>query len=88
MTWKAERHLGEVCEACGGDVLPVLYGMPGPEMWEADERGEIILGGCMIEDTAVQCRCGATAYDVDGRPVVPFTIDDTALTDGGHLDAP
>jgi hypothetical protein len=76
MTWKAERHLGEVCRACGGDVLPVLYGMPGPGMWEAYERGEVILGGCMIEATAVQCRCGATGYDVDGRPSVLFTIDD------------
>ncbi len=27
-------------------MIPVVYGMPGPEMWEARERGEILLGGC------------------------------------------
>ena len=50
-------------------MLPVLYGMPGPELWEASERGELIIGGCMAEAALVRCECGATGYDADGRLV-------------------
>ena len=64
------------CRACGGPVLPVLWGMPGPEAMEAAGRGELIIGGCMPEDVEFRCECGATAYDVDGRRIRPFTIDD------------
>ena len=31
-------HLGETCVACGGKVLPVLYGMPEVAAREASER--------------------------------------------------
>lgn len=38
------------CPNCGSlDVIPIAYGYPGPEMMEEMERGEIILGGCCIE---------------------------------------
>ncbi|GAA3959253.1 hypothetical protein GCM10023085_47050 [Actinomadura viridis] len=36
------------CPRCGGAAAPVLYGLPGPEMFEAAERGEIVLGGCEV----------------------------------------
>ncbi len=36
------------CEHCGATLVPIRYGMPGPEMWEAAERGEIVIGGCVI----------------------------------------
>ena len=29
-------------------TAPIMYGYPAPEAWEALERGEIILGGCMV----------------------------------------
>jgi hypothetical protein len=38
-----------VCPDCGGAVLPVVFGFPGPELFEAAERGEILLGGCCME---------------------------------------
>lgn len=39
----------KVCPDCGGKVLPIAYGYPGPEMWEAEQRGEIVLGGCTVD---------------------------------------
>ena len=38
------------CQNCGGAVLPILYGYPSHESFEAHSRGEIILGGCCIHD--------------------------------------
>ena len=36
------------CPHCGGRIVPIVYGEPGPEMMASAERGEIILGGCCI----------------------------------------
>jgi hypothetical protein len=38
------------CPECGSsDVVKIVYGMPDPEMFEASERGEVVLGGCCFE---------------------------------------
>ena len=36
------------CPACAHPLLPIEYGLPGPEMIGAAERGEIALGGCCV----------------------------------------
>ena len=36
------------CPHCGGKVLRIQYGHPGPELFEAADRGEILLGGCIL----------------------------------------
>ncbi|MHC4895416.1 MAG: hypothetical protein ACYTFV_19185 [Planctomycetota bacterium] len=50
------------CPACGGvDVVPIVYGLPGPELAEASGRGEYELGGCLIgpDMPGLACRgCG------------------------------
>ena len=49
-----------VCPTCGGRVLPIAYGYPGPETREAEERGELVLGGCTVDPglpTAVCTGC-------------------------------
>jgi hypothetical protein len=28
----------------------IVYGLPSSEAFEAEERGEIVLGGCLIEE--------------------------------------
>lgn len=34
------------CPECGSqEVLPIVYGLPGSDMLEMSERGEILLGG-------------------------------------------
>ncbi|UCE28456.1 MAG: hypothetical protein JSW52_10515 [Candidatus Coatesbacteria bacterium] len=38
------------CAECGSseNVIPIIYGYPGPELREAAERGEVFLGGCVM----------------------------------------
>jgi hypothetical protein len=38
-----------VCPACGGAGIPILYGLPvAADLFEAADRGEVALGGCVI----------------------------------------
>lgn len=45
------------CSRCGGTTVPIAYGYPGHEMMEASERGEIVLGGCMVSEGQPTRRC-------------------------------
>lgn len=49
------------CPRCGSEeIAPIIYGLPGPEAFQAAERGEVILGGCEPHDASHGCRsCGA-----------------------------
>lgn len=51
------------CPSCGAsETLPIVYGLPGPELIARAERGEVALGGCCIEigGPNTVCRsCGA-----------------------------
>ena len=55
------------CPKCGSEnVLPLVYGMPAPEASKAAQRGEIALGGCVIDETyrRWQCaQCGSSFND-------------------------
>ena len=47
------------CPSCGStDAVPVAYGYPSWEMSEAEIRGEVVLGGCMVgpESPDYECR--------------------------------
>ncbi len=51
------------CPACRStDAIRILYGYPGGDMWESEQRGEIRLGGCLVgpESPDYECRgCGS-----------------------------
>jgi hypothetical protein len=51
-----------VCPACAErSVVSILYGMPDHKLFEAAERGEVVIGGCMVgpdQPTAVCRSCG------------------------------
>ena len=36
------------CPICGGNIVPIVYGMPMGDLEEKADRGEVILGGCCI----------------------------------------
>jgi len=39
------------CPKCGStQVIKIIYGYPGRDLGDAEERGEIKLGGCCISD--------------------------------------
>jgi DNA invertase Pin-like site-specific DNA recombinase len=39
------------------DVIPIIMGYPEPETRELEEKGEIILGGCMIREGEPNWHC-------------------------------
>lgn len=47
------------CPSCGttADPLPILYGFPDQEAVEAAERGEAVLGGCLVGDESPELAC-------------------------------
>ncbi|HKS16514.1 MAG TPA: hypothetical protein VJU16_04325 [Planctomycetota bacterium] len=47
------------CPACGGKLVPILYGLPSSEGFQAAERGEIALGGCTVMGDDPQLACAA-----------------------------
>ena len=52
-----------VCPGCKSAkaVVPVVYGFPDPELMEQEERGEVELGGCVVESDSPKWHC--RAYD-------------------------
>ena len=48
------------CPTCGTVGVPIVYGMPGPELVDAAERGEVFIGGCVItgDDPTHVCAAG------------------------------
>lgn len=53
----------DTCPSCGQmTVVEITFGMPAPDMFEAEERGEVILGGCLLPGPDEPRRpCGCTA---------------------------
>lgn len=58
------------CPECGGStIVPVVYGYPSPEMFDAAARDEISLGGCIAhaESPTWRCTgCGSQGVDQSG----------------------
>lgn len=54
---QSEQASPRRCRRCDGEVVPIAYGFPGAGMWEAAERGEIVLGGCMTSRGQATSRC-------------------------------
>ena len=44
---------------CGAASVRLVYGLPSDEQFEAAERGEIELAGCLIGPDAPRWRCPA-----------------------------
>jgi len=56
------------CPRCGEmSVVPIVYGMPGPGMFQQYERGEVLLGGCCISPDGDPIR-GCTECDWRAKP--------------------
>ena len=45
------------CPRCGSESVPIVYGMPGFEDFEAADRGGLALGGCIVMDDQPTHRC-------------------------------
>jgi hypothetical protein len=70
MTKKLQRKGPEPCPQCGSlDIVPIMYGLPGPEAMEAAEQGKIALGGCCVSDHDPQKQCKACGAQFDFQPL-------------------
>ena len=49
--------MGSNCPVCGEVGRPLLFGLPSPEGFEAAERGEFALGGCVLPPEPVNAVC-------------------------------
>ena len=48
------------CPKCRSPVIvEIVYGLPGPELFEAASRGEVELGGCLVADFQPEWACRA-----------------------------
>ena len=36
------------CPRCGAVSVPIVYGLPSYELFDAADRGEVALGGCCV----------------------------------------
>lgn len=43
--------------------MRIAYGLPGPEMMDEAQRGEILLGGCIIDEGAPDWHCPACQHE-------------------------
>ena len=71
------RTKPRLCPLCRQNkVLEIMYGMPTYEMFQAAEKGEVVLGGCCIEDSSPNWRCPTCGLNL-GR--VSTTQDDFGI---------
>ena len=70
-----------VCPRCGSTMTPILYGYPGVETFEAVERGEVFLGGCMIYEGRPEHRCSRCQPPAAPRSTLgPYTVAEAYAT--------
>ena len=63
------------CPSCGNRTLvELVFGMPGPELFEAADQGDLVLGGCCITPTLacdspdLTCTtCNWTGFELYGQ---------------------
>ena len=56
------------CPRCSGSAVKIAYGLPSLEGFEAAERGDIELGGCVIFEDKPDWHCRACGNEWQERP--------------------
>jgi hypothetical protein len=65
---------GPECPDChSADVVPILYGYPSAAAYDAAARGELLLGGCILEPTNPRCSCRSCGRRFNHGDVTPGT---------------
>ena len=72
------------CPDCAGapQAVPLTYGLPSSEVFEAEERGELVIGGClMVDGPTPRWACPECRQPLGWEATTPHTVV-TAPTDG------
>ena len=56
------------CPRCGTPGIEIVYGLPGPDLAAEAERGEVIIGGCLVDETNPTHQCPACDTTWGGEP--------------------
>ena len=52
------------CPKCGSsEYIPIIYGKPNDELIEKAEKGEVVLGGCIVTPDRNLFRCKECGTD-------------------------
>lgn len=57
MTRPEDQDVRPACERCGSTLTPIVYGYPTHETFEAADRGEVVLGGCLTWEGRPRAVC-------------------------------
>ncbi len=71
-----------VCPACGSrHIVPIVWGYPSDAAVARAVAGEVILGGCLVDEASPDWCCRACGHAWIGAPAVAIQVDpDTAGT--------
>ena len=63
------------CPVCGAEAIPVAYGYPTSGMADEADRGELVLGGCVVglPDGDPSWACPSCGIRFGGRKTSPMT---------------
>jgi hypothetical protein len=57
----------QYCPLCQSNrVLPIVYGLPGPELLESAREGRVHLGGCVVYRENPEWHCRKCGYEWGG----------------------
>jgi hypothetical protein len=66
-----------ICPACKQRTgVDIVYGIPGPDIADQAERGEIVLGGCVIGPDSPERACKQCHHEwrITRRPPPPGIV--------------
>jgi uncharacterized protein YjbI with pentapeptide repeats len=72
------------CPGCKStDVIPIVWGLPGPDLEDQEAAGELVLGGCCVDDDSPgwHCRGCGREFGKIAAPRVPTRKQTTVTTD-------
>ena len=59
------------CPKCSSkNVIPIVYGLPSPELFEKAEAGKVKLGGCCVGENDPEIYCKDCEYEWDKEQAV------------------
>ncbi len=53
-----------ICPFCGAPAVEIVYGYPSPDLFDEAERGDVVLGGCIVDDSnPTHCCTGTRSHN-------------------------
>ena len=77
---KGTMSINRNCPKCGKKLVPIIYGMPTSETFEAADRKEVFIGGCEIYPNMPKYHCYNCILDFDK------TLKEPTESDNGPLE--